>query len=76
MDDCERQIVMLLGPGENGFMWTTKPSVPNSPCGCERIVPYWEHGQPEAVPWFVVYGKDDVVLARVNAAFVEQVRYA
>jgi len=72
--DETRPITQIYGPGEDGFLWrTNKPEI--SQCHCERIVPYWEPGQAANVVWFVVYGKDDVVLARVNSAFVEQVRY-
>ena len=43
--------------------------------GIERIEVYEEPGQSAYVPWFKVHSFGGIVLARVNSAHVEEVRY-
>jgi len=41
----------------------------------KQIVVYEELGQGAYVPWFAIYGFGGFIIARVNAAHVEEVRY-
>jgi hypothetical protein len=41
----------------------------------ERIEVVQENGQMARVPWFAVYGADDLLICMVNAAHVQQVDF-
>lgn len=73
--DCDpRPVSAIFGPGEAGCAFTTQ-AFNKGAANCHRIVAYSEISGNGTCVWFAVYDERDEIKARVNSAFVEQVRY-